>query len=490
MSPTRPLISLSVLVLITAIPLSGGCKPKKYAVSTRIDANGEFDRDTLQPLDDSLPREALANRKPNPPSSQPADYILNPAWQKEWRQCTTQPGDPDTEGTYVAARGHFAVADEIPQNYHLIAYPYPSRASSNQISHAFEDCLLFGIDSWSETLTEVITLSDYVDAVDDMLRKTVPAVNAALDDVLGQEYEMAALRQYLDEDLRSTVRRLYLWCYDNGPGINAEGLSGAPVRELKSILSGAHFLLPLTDGAETVDQDRLSAAWEPFFRERLRTLLRVKPSKQELNDEQATALMRRFGLFNDAKPATASQPAEQLETKDLEALRLAFLRHFERLNKMPYDQSVLQWESRIGGAHRINPLMHVSLHEQTGSRHFSYSFAAGGPILETNGPRVAEDQVRWEFTDLDIWPRGYPMQVTAVRWNREAEKRLFGKVVLRDLDTVLHLRDLIADHDEIYDALAQAIEQGDLHPIKVLSESKEPANREAAKTILGLKPKK
>ena len=489
MKRTRSAGGLAVLTLIIAVVLAGGCKPKKYTVSTRIDANGEFDREILQPLDDSLPQEALSARKTIPPGSQPSDYALDAGWRKQWRQCTTRPAAQDAEGTYVSATGHFAVADEIPQNYQLIAYPFADRTASNQITHTFDDCLLFGVDTWNETLAETLTLPDYADAVDEMLCGLLPAANAALDDVLGREYDLAALHDYLDKDLRKVLRHLYLWCYENGPGINADGLSGEPVRALRQILAGADFKLPVAEGGAAVDQDQFSTAWEPFVRDRIRKLVRLKGSESPLTEEQVKALVDRLGLFNDSKSSPGTQPSPQQESKELEAFRLAFSRYFDRNNKMPLEQAFPRWEARIGGAHQINPLMPTALHEVAGSRHYSYSFTAGGPILETNGQRVADDQVQWEFTDLDIWPRGYAMQLTAVRWNREAEKKLFGKVVLHDIDTVLHLRDLIADHDEVYEALAQAIEQGDLHPIKALSESKEPVDREAAKTILDLMPK-
>lgn len=491
MRKTRSFHGLIALALLAAIPLATGCKPKKYTVSTRIDPTGEFDREILQPLDDSLPPEALAQPKAGPSSPPTADLAIKPSWRREWRQCTTRPAEPPAEGTCVVASGHFAVADQIPRNYHLIAYPFPDRASSNQIAHAFDDCLLFGVDSWTETLTETVSLPDYVEAVDEMLNETLPAVKTALDEVLGREYDLTALQDYLDKDLRKTVRRLYLWCYQHGPGIDADGLCGFPVRELRLILVGAGFTLPVTNETEpAVDPNRLAEAWEPFLRERLRKLVRMKEPATPLTDEQVRDLMDRFGLFTESRDPGATAPATRPGARDQEAMRLAFLRHFERLNKIPYEQASARWEARIGGAHRINPLTQTSMHELTGSRHYAYSFAAGGPILETNGRRVAEDQVRWEFTDLDIWPHGYAMQVTALRWNRQAEKRLFGRIVMRDLDTVLHLRDLIADHDPVYNALAQAIEQGDLHPIKALAESKEPANREAAKTILDLKTRR
>ncbi|HOW70218.1 MAG TPA: hypothetical protein PKY77_06400 [Phycisphaerae bacterium] len=486
----RSFRDLAALTLVVVMVVSGGCKPKKYAVSTRIDSGGEFDREILQPLDDSMPPEALVIPKTALPNSQPSDYALKPAWQKAWRQCATRPATPDTEGTYVSARGHFAVVDEIPRTYHLVAYPFSDRVASNKVNHAFDNYLLFGVDSWNETLTETISLPDYVEAVDEMLGQMFPAIGATLAELLGDEYDLTALHGYLGGDLRKAIRHLHLWCYENGPGIAADGLSGAPVDELRQILAGAGLKLPMTGDGASVDQERLSAAWEPFVRERIRRLVRFKASGSALSEGQIQALMDRFGLFSENKTPAATHPAGPPQSDGQAAIWHAFLGHFERLSKVSYDQARARWEARIGGAHRVNPLIQGSLHELSGSRHYAFTFVAGGPILETDGQRVAEDQVQWHFTDLDIWPHGYAMQVTAVRWNREAEKKLFGRIVLGDLDTVLHLRDLIADHDDVYDALAQAIEQGSLRPIKTLSESKEPVNREAAKTILDLKSKR
>ena len=48
------------LQLGIAIACSAGCELRRYEISTRIDADGSIHREIYQPLDNTLPAEAVA----------------------------------------------------------------------------------------------------------------------------------------------------------------------------------------------------------------------------------------------------------------------------------------------------------------------------------------------------------------------------------------------------------------------------------------------
>ncbi|HSW46915.1 MAG TPA: hypothetical protein VLM89_15240, partial [Phycisphaerae bacterium] len=120
------------------------------------------------------------------------------------------------------------------------------------------------------------------------------------------------------------------------------------------------------------------------------------------------------------------------------------------------------------------------------NREFSYELETVGPILETNGRRIADNKVRWTFSVADLWPNGYRMTATAVRWNREAERKLFGRVVLTDVEVVLMVREAVTRHENVRNALKQSIEKGNLGPLQTLGAAGEADEHKAARDILKL----
>jgi hypothetical protein len=491
-----------VTILMVLVVLAGlaGCKPRKYRVVTRIDERGNFEREIFQPLDDSLSPEALSIPKTAPPTTQPTERDLRGEWKRQWRRCeVVKAPEEATPAEYLQAAGVFPTADLIPRTYHLPAYPLEGRAAVNRIEHTFDDYLLFGIDHWSETITETVVLYEYVETIDEIIRQMTPALRAMLDDQLAATYDLSALHDWIADQGAKVYRRWCLWFFENGPVHCLADLSPAAVTSLREALAPSGFELPCDDTGEAIDASRTEPAVEAFTIDLLCRRVRMKDSGELLSREQATTLFKSLTSAGEqataSSPAAASQPAsapagEAIATRpaiDWEQAETVFKEAFQRANGAEWEPTLTTWQARTGGAHLNDTFPGlVSLVAPTATRQYRWVLEAAGPILDTNGERTGPDQVTWDFGEYDIWPYGYEMHAAAVRWNHEAEKQVFGRAVLESVDAVVELCDILDTHDAVADALARAIELGSTRPLDDLAAKGEAPESAAAARILEL----
>jgi hypothetical protein len=492
-----------MIVILAVLAVINGCETRKYQVITRIEQDGGLYRSIEQPRDDTLPPEALVKPKSYPPSTQPADYALKPAWAARWSESQPATSPPaDDEGKFIKAAGRFASAEDIPGNYHLIAWPLEDRASTNQINHKYEDFLLFGIDDWSERITDTVRLYEYVDTIDEMIRMMLPALEATMDELLGKEYDFKDLYEYVENEGPRIGRRFGLIVYQTNPEWRTLLTDREKTQQLKDLLSSVGFSLPLKEGGEEIDDEQAFEAGKEFLVNLCREKIRRRATGEHLTAEQAEKLLKMFGIdlaksaesqpAGTTAPAAAAQTAPSTSPTTQEASPWdragdVFPGHFLRLTGREYEPMALLWAARMGGAHRNSPMGMLDPIPQTcDSREYTYRLEAAGPILETNGHRADEVGVVWTFNGSDLFPEGYRMHARAIRWNRPAEKKLYGREVLGDLATVLKLKELIGDRQPIRDGLQEAIERGSLEPIAKLSGSSDAAEAEAARAILAL----
>jgi len=486
---------------------SDGCETRKYHVVTRIEPDGAIYRSIEQPRDDTLPPEALTRTKSYPPSTQPADYVLRSDWARLWSesQPATEPAN-DAPGAPIKASGMFPSADRIPRNYHLVAYPLDDHASGNQIAHNYEDYLLLGIDDWNERITETVALYEYADTIDEIIHTSLPALEATVDDLFGQEYDFADLYTLVRSDGAATARRFAFLLYQVCPESRSPLTEQQQLRQLKDILAAVGFQMPLNEKGDEIDNEKTREVARNFFNSLCRDHVRLRASGEHLTADQADKLLQQVGLDfapkSQTQPATAtassvpaqpagtSNPATEPATRETfswDKVHDLFYGHFLRLTGREFEPMTLLWAAQTGGAHRNGPISLVDPAKQFGdSRQYTYRLETAGPVLETDGQRAGVNAVVWTFGDGDLWPIGWTMHARAIRWNRQAEHKLFGRTVLTDLDTAIKVCDAVAKNQGVRDALKQALDQGTLDPLKKLAGQAETDESKAARDILAL----
>jgi len=192
--------SCRALFIALAALVSTGCEVRQYDVSTRLDADGSIHREIYQPLDNTLPPEAIEESDASDATSQPASrpaITLAAKWRDKW--ANIQQVEPPTEAQfprplpfnsengdlYFKAIGDFDSIDSVPGSYYRAAAPLPDRASENILGHSLDDYHLFAIEHWEEEITETISLAEYISAADDFSRLLLPPLQKALDDLYG-----------------------------------------------------------------------------------------------------------------------------------------------------------------------------------------------------------------------------------------------------------------------------------------------------------------
>ena len=499
----------AVFAILAFVMLAGsdGCETRKYAVVTRIEQDGSFYRSIEQPRDDTLPPEAITRTKSYPPSTQPADYTLRPDWARLWSesQPATEPAN-DAPGAPIKASGTFSSADRIPRNYHLVAYPLDDHVSDNQIAHNYEDYLLLGIDDWAERITETVALYEYGDTIDEIIHTLLPALEATMDELFHQEYDFTELYALVRSEGAATARRFAFLLYQMCPETRSSLTTQQQLRQLKDILAAVGFQMPLNEKGDEIDNEKAREVARNFFNSLCREHVRLRASAEHLTADQADKFLKLVGLdfaprsqtqpatatasSDQAQPAGTSNPATEPATQETFSWDKAheiFCGHFLRLTGREFEPMALLWAAKTGGAHRNGPISLVDPAKQFGgSRQYTYRLETPGEVLETDGQRVGSNAVVWTFGDGDLWPLGWMMHARAIRWNRQAEHKLFGRTVLTDLETAIVVRDAVAKNQGVRDALKQALDQGTLDPLKKLAGQAETDESKAARDILAL----
>jgi hypothetical protein len=189
-------------------------------------------------------------------------------------------------------------------------------------------------------------------------------------------------------------------------------------------------------------------------------------------------------LIQDTAPAPGAQ--------ELPALSAAWEMQFEAMYGEDGQMQFLRIDAQLGGAHHNSPLNRLRQlfgggPILPGLSRFNYSLETSGPVIETNGVRLADNRVRWKFTSQELFPDGISMTARAIRWNRAAERKLFGGIVLKDIESVINIVDAIELDGPVVQAMDDAIKQGNLSPIQDLTRDDDPKVRSQAQKILQLK---
>ena len=191
----------------------------------------------------------------------------------------------DAPSAPIKAAGKFPSADRIPRNYHLVAYPLDDHVSDNQIDYKYEDYLLLGVDNWQERITESVALYEYAETIDEIIRTSLPALEATLDEILGKDYDFTELYALVRSEGAATARRLASLLYQACPESRAPLTQQQQLGQLKDILAVVGFQLPLNAKGDGVDDEKAEATAREFFISVCMQHVRLRASGEHLTVE-------------------------------------------------------------------------------------------------------------------------------------------------------------------------------------------------------------
>ena len=199
-----------LLIALCATFTTGCGNPPNIKVTTLIRENGSCERTTIQPRLGYLPSEARQGE------------TLSSDWIKRWNSVVPlegpdampAPGEPLTKYKYFKAQGEFASPDEIPVHYRYLGKTDEAGHSELEREFTRTDFGLLVDYEWAETLTNNVTLENYLANRDKLLDQSLPEFARVIHDNLGRKYETRKLEEYLVTDLRSILVEVSLAYYD------------------------------------------------------------------------------------------------------------------------------------------------------------------------------------------------------------------------------------------------------------------------------------
>jgi hypothetical protein len=101
---------------------------------------------------------------------------------------------------------------------------------------------------------------------------------------------------------------------------------------------------------------------------------------------------------------------------------------------------------------------------------FNCLLSVPGDIVETSGELQSDSSVRWEFSAIKAWPRGYEMRCRSLL-DRTPEIRKSTQGAPRlNRSQMLKIIELVAEDDELRESLIECRTSESLEPLRTLAE--------------------
>ncbi|HVU89773.1 MAG TPA: hypothetical protein VHD36_20755 [Pirellulales bacterium] len=415
---SRPCLLLAAFLMLVV-----GCNPPQFHATTVVRSDGSCERTIIQPREGYLPRVA------RPPGAAPDSTDLSPDWMAEWTSVTGAERPPKKapdnaplgKYEYFTAHGTFKSPAEIPLHY-LYANKATPESGLSALTREFErtDFGLFVEYRWKETVTNSVTRERFLDGIAGLLQIFGPYVTSGLPDALGDAYDAAPLIRFLQDEAPAGIKELATTFYDARLHHLGED---ATKRELIEVLRRRGF------------------GWDE----------KAKDPFGKLVEETVQKYVRR----TDNKPMTK----EDVATISKLLNEFDWKSHGEKLG-FEEDPFVHALDSAFG----IYPLISVLGDAES----FDYSLELPGTIIETNGRLRTPNQTYWKFSAGDTFPSGYEMMARSILYNRDAQEKLCGKVVVGDGRSVEEFIKLVGRDGPLLKAVREACKEGKFDPIQNL----------------------
>ncbi len=408
--------------------LATGCgSPATFSVETVVHPDGSCDRTTWQPKDEFLPGEAL-----------------KPEWIARWKSVVDASGPPVSspsrasagQSKYFIARGSFRSTRDIPPHYRYADEKVPEvGASELQRTYERKDYGFVVEHRWSEKITNiVVTLSRFLEALDELLDQVVPLAIKSIEKEFGQTYDVSGLATYIRTDVRRFLEDGSLILYDAAVHHRIFREDGTMDPELEGRLAA----LCKRIGFDLLDAKKAMVSSEDKDTEHLTKDFLRRVVMKYLRHRDGTALPQAEA---DALIERASQDP-------------SFLKPDERQEK-PLEQRAGRLLLRMFGLYNV-PLAFLF----RGTPHYAFVLQLPGQLIETNGTILATGQTRWRFTGDQMFPDGYEMKARSLDFDREGQKKVLGRVAIDNAAQALEFLELIQDEEPLLTAVRKVRDTG------------------------------
>jgi hypothetical protein len=413
--------------------LAAGCgQSPTVLVETTVHPDGSCDRMIKQPTDMFLPEEAFT-----------------PQWNARWktvsdpRRQPASPGFSISDGMHFTARGTFKNPGEIPPHYRYRNQKAPDAGVSELVRTYERNDYGFVVEHrWREKITNFGSLPEFMKARDELLDQCLPLCAEWIEHVLGKDFDVSRLITFLRTDVRRFLENASVIVYHEMVRYQQIGED----RKLDDTL-----VTPLLDEAERIGLDRKSL-----------TVMFKNPHKQEELERTWKPFYERLAVqylrHRDGTAVTAAEAGALVEgiaknhryeaEAQAETNRLA-----KRLN------GDKQFEKRINRA-LVGMLGLYELFLFFAPK-YDFTVRLPGELVETNGTRIKAGQTRWKFSVGDLFPGGFEMRARSLFIDRDAQKKLLGRVVIDDETQAMEFMELTGADGSLVEAVRKVHSTGD-----------------------------
>jgi len=429
--------------------LLAGCEAKIYRAETVVHPDGSINRAVYQP-DDETPEAA---RGAAWESTTFAPRVPHEKWDQSIREL--RPAVRDKDRPYFAAWGEFATAADVPATFRVAA-PEGLPDGTLNLDYQREDLILVVEHRWRETLTDIVSRDDMHRARRELADVLIPTFEKIVGQGLGNEYDISALSAWLRKSGEPLAFELTDVLFDLG----ARG-------ELASSDAASKAMVAVLErhGVRVRDEEGHLLNDEALSKSVVSAMQRVLMENIRRHDGQAI------------RPAVADEILQWLGVMDVPE-------GFEKSER--YDDAAKlvvaeEFGSQEGLGLVIQPLgqriagLYRGIFFGPGGRHFEYSLAMPGTIVETNGTILSDNAVQFRFADGDAYPFGFAMRARSIEPTGAAKKLLGGDLPGRRKQLLAYV-DLVRDDEKLREIMKQCAAAGSIEPLQQARDASPPGS--------------
>jgi hypothetical protein len=414
---------------------TAGCTISYYRAETTLHSDGSVTRTIYQPSSSISSHSEM----PGP-------------WQKvrlvDEFDADTWPGsiddvpaaDEEPGPSYIVAKGKFSTVDKLPSHY--VRKSEDEKHESTLVRKSERHDYVFVVEhSWSETLTDVVTLEG--------IRKARGELATLLISVAED-----SLREGLPDHDAS---KLIAWLKSEGTEWFAEAVD----LYVESAVRAKLHKLSTDEVGEQIEKD-----FTKFF---------AKHGLKKLEGEVAVA-------FAEAKLKTLLRKKDGSPPSDFAVQSILYWINLKQdedrpdddETKTPLEQATDSIIQRKHGGQEVFDKRLTSLRERilglygpySQPDQFDYRMTMSGRIVETNGTLDDNATVTWSFNGGEVFPFGYTMRCRSLEIKDALQKKLLGGTPLAGRKSLQAYIAIMADDDDLRGVLRDCVKKGNLNPLR------------------------
>lgn len=419
--------------------LCAGCDPEFYRAETRLLPDGMIERAVYQPLertpDDVQKSPAWAETHGVRKAESTSDREMSP--RDLARRLEMPAGKPIKVPVYWIAAGQFAEAAAVPN--HLV-FKAPEGLPEGRLVRDLRrvDRGLVTEWTWTETLTDCVTLADHRAARNEVVDMAATILLASCAETWGPEYNLKEFEDWLRGDVAVCFHELCDALLELGLNKHKHKSPGDENWILLAEILKRHGLDMFDADHKLLKSPQADQRIKQFVSDKLRLLVRDKQGRPLSNEH-----IRDVGRLlppNDAQQSRLGQSAERVA-------------HASHGGKEQFEEQVNRLGSRLFGLY-CWPIL-------GNPQSFDYRMEVPGIVLETNAGLVAEGKLRWKFEASDAFPLGYVMRAVVAVPNTAALQKHFPGAKLDTREAVVEYLDLVQRDAKLLAAMIALVQNND-----------------------------